>query len=158
MTALSVGFRAPDFELPRKIGEAPYRLSAHLEQGPVVVLFFPLAFSGVCTKEICAVAEDFDSWTDLGAEVVAISVDSAFVNHRFAQETGATFPILSDFNKETAAAYGVLNDDYFGMRGVADRSAFLVSQDGTIRYSWMGDDSDGLPDFDAIKAAVRDLT
>ncbi|NNF26896.1 MAG: redoxin domain-containing protein, partial [Gemmatimonadetes bacterium] len=122
---MSVGASAPDFQLSRKIGEPPFRLSDQRGK-PVVVLFFPLAFSGVCTKEICQVRDEWDLWRELDAVVVAISVDSAFTNHRFAQETKAPFPVLSDFNREACTAYGVRNDDYFGMRGVAQRSAFVV--------------------------------
>ena len=157
MSALAAGSRAPDFELLERVGEPPFRLSDRLADGPWVVLFFPLAFSGVCTDELCQVAEDYVRWTGLDAKVVAISVDSPFVNHRFALETKAPFPVLSDFNKSTAAAYGVLNDDFFGMKGVANRSAFVVDREGVIRYAWSHEDADNLPDFDAIEAALRTL-
>lgn len=153
MKPLGVGAAAPDFVLPRKIGEAPFRLSAHRGR-PVVVLFFPLAFSSVCTEEMCTVAEDYNAWSKLDAVVVGISVDSAFVNHRFAEATGAPFPILSDFNKDTIRAYGVLNDDYFGMRGVANRSVFVVDPEGVIRYVWTDEDSSVLPDFAAVRKSL----
>ena len=154
---LEVGTRAPDFTLTRTIGQDPVRLSAYEGERPVVLLFFPLAFSGVCTDEICRVADGFSEWQTLDAEVIGISVDSAFVNTRFAQETGATFPLLSDFNKEVSTAYGVLNDDFFGMRGVSDRSAFVVDTEGVIRFAWTTADADVLPPFDDIKRAIADL-
>ena len=154
---LAVGTLAPDFALTRTVGQEPVRLSDHTGAGPVVLLFFPLAFSGVCTDEMCLVAEGYGEWEALDATVMGVSVDSPFVNTRFAQETGAAFPILSDFNKEVAAAYGVLNDDFFGMRGVADRSAFVVDTGGVIRFAWSSADADVMPPFDAIKRAVAEL-
>lgn len=155
MNPLSVGDPAPDFELPRKIGEPPFRLSDQRGKS-VVVLFFPLAFSGVCTKELCQVRDEWDQWTDLDAVVVAISVDSAFTNHRFAQETRAPFPVLSDFNRDTCTAYGVRNDDYFGLRGVAHRSAFVVDPGGVIRFVWVEEEDGTLPDFDAMRKALAE--
>ena len=156
MIPLAVGAPAPDFKLPRKIGEPPFRLSDHRGR-PTLVLFFPLAFSGVCTRELCHVAEEWDQWTELGVSVVAISVDSAFTNHRFATETRAPFPVLSDFNREACTAYGVRNDDYFGMRGVADRSAFVVDGAGVVRYVWRDADDSVLPDFQAIREVIAGL-
>lgn len=152
-----IGSEAPDFTLTRRIGEAPVSLSDYRGQKPVVVLFFPLAFSGVCTAELCRVAEDRSVWNELGVQVLGISVDSPFVNARFAEETGADFPVLSDFNRETAGAYGVLNNDFFGMKGVADRSAFVVDKAGQVVYAWTSDDADVLPPFDEIRTAVSGL-
>ncbi len=120
----------------------------------MVVFFFPLAFSGVCTKEMCTVADEWDRWEALDAVVVAISVDSPFTNHRFAQETGAPFPILSDFNRDVSTAYGVRNDDYFGMRGVADRSAFVIDSDGVILHAWKEEEDGTLPDFDLLREVL----
>lgn len=151
---LQPGTPAPDFALPLTPGEAPLRLADYKGEKPVVLLFFPLAFSSVCTTELGEVCKDYDRWSDLDAVVIGISIDSAFVNQRFAEELGAPFPILSDFNKEAADAYGVLNDDYFGMRGVAYRSAFVVDRRGVIAYSWMTEDSSVLPPFDEIERAV----
>jgi peroxiredoxin len=99
---------------------------------------------------------DYSRWTDLGAEVVGISVDSPFVNAKFAEETGAPFPILSDFNREVATAYGVRNDDYFGMKGVATRSVFVIDRDGTVTYVWTAEE-DEPPDLDDVLNAVRAL-
>lgn len=155
--ALNAGDTAPDFELVWKIGSDPIRRSTHQDGQPLVVLFFPLAFSSVCTDEICAVAEDYSSYSELGAKVVGISVDSPFVNARFGDECGADFPILSDFNTEASEAYGVRNPDFFGMQGVSDRSAFVIDADGVVRYAWSSDDPSVMPPFDEIKAALRAL-
>jgi glutaredoxin-dependent peroxiredoxin len=152
---LAVGDRAPDFSLLQKIGQPPVRLSEALASGPVVLVIFPLAFSGVCTTEICSLADDFSSWEGLGATILGVSVDSPFVNNRFAAECKAPFPILSDFNREVVTAYGVRNDDFFGMQGVGDRSVFVINPDGTIRWAWHTPDASVLPDFDAVKAALR---
>jgi len=152
------GATAPDFTLVRKVGQDPVSLSDYRGVKPVVVLFFPLAFSGVCTAELCRVVEDRSVWNKLGAEVLGISVDSPFVNQRFASETGAEFPLLSDFNREVSGAYGVLNDDFFGMKGVANRSAFVVDVDGTVVYAWTSEDSDVMPPFDEIREAVSELS
>jgi peroxiredoxin len=154
---LNTGTRAPDFELTWKIGSPPVRRSTHQEGRPLVLLFFPLAFSSVCTAEICEVSEDWSTWTDLGARMVGISVDSPFVLARFADETGAEFPLLSDFNKTVADSYGILNRDYFGMDGVADRAAFVIDGEGLIRYAWTDPDDSVLPDFDRIRAEVEKL-
>ena len=153
--ALSVGDKAPDFELTWQIGKDKLKRSTHQAGEPIVVLFFPLAFSPVCTNEMCAVAEDVSAYSGLGAKVVGISIDSPFVNAKFAAECGADFPILSDFNKEAATAFGVLNRDFFGMDGVANRSAFVIDGEGTIRYAWTSQDPGVMPDFEAIKAALK---
>lgn len=154
---LTVGDRAPDFSLPPAPGPDLVSLSSFRGRENVVLLFFPLAFSSVCTDEICAMAENLQRWSGLNARVLGLSVDSPFVVQKFARETGAGFPILSDFNKEAMTAYDVVYDDFFGLRGVAKRSAFVVDRDGVIRYAWVTDDADELPDFQEIRAAVDAL-
>jgi len=153
--ALSVGDAAPDFSLPPAPGPDRWTLSEHRGE-PVVVLFFPLAFSGVCTEELCALADDWSRWEGLGATVVGVSVDSPFVTTRFAEETGVPFPLLSDFNREASKAYDVLYPDFFGLEGVSKRSAFVVGDEGRIRYAWVTEDADVLPPFDELREAVRD--
>lgn len=153
--ALPVGTEAPEFELPLKPGEAPLRLEDYRGEKVVVLLFFPLAFSSVCTDEMCSVAEDYGRWKEMGAEVIGISVDSPFANQKFAEECGATFPIVSDFNREAAKAYDVLNEDYYGLQGVAYRSAFVVARDGTIVYAWETEDASVMPAFEEILKAVE---
>lgn len=154
---LSKGEKAPDFALPLEPGEAPLRLSDYRGQKPVVVLFFPLAFSGTCTREMRLVADDYERWRSLDAEVLGISVDSPFVNRKFAEETGAPFPILSDFNREATDAFGVRDDDFHGLEGVSKRSAFVVDPGGEIVYAWCSDDASKLPDFDEIHGAVAEV-
>ena len=154
---LASGTRAPDFTLTYRVGSPPVHLATELERGPVVLLFFPLAFSPTCTEQICAVAESWGAWSDLGCTVLGISVDSPWVNDRFARECGAEFPILSDFNREVATAWGVRNDDFFGMRGVANRAAFVIDRERVIRWAWEAEDAALLPDLDTIREAVQSL-
>ncbi len=154
---LKSGSVAPDFELTWKIGGPPIALREYQRGRPLVLLFFPLAFSSVCTAEICAVAEDWSAWNDLDVRIVGISVDSPFVLARFAEETGAEFPLLSDFNKTVSGSYGVLNRDYFGMDGVADRSVFLIDGAGVIRYAWSDPDDSVLPDLDRVRSEIEKL-
>lgn len=153
--ALSVGDPAPDFVLPLKPGEAPLRLSDYKGEKPVVLLFFPLAFSPHCTDEFSTVAAEYDQWKGLGAEVIGVSVDSPFVTQKFSSEFGAGFPIVSDFNRQATKDFGVLNEDYFGLEGVAYRSAFIVDRDGTVAYSWVSENDSKLPPFDEIREALR---
>jgi peroxiredoxin len=152
---LSRGDSAPGFALPAAPGEV-VDVGARIGERPIVILFFPLAFSSVCTEEMCAVRDDWSAWTELEADVFGISVDSPFVTRRFREELGLPFPLLSDFNHDVGAAYGVLYEDYFGLRGVARRAAFVVGTGGRIAYAWVSERDDVLPDFGEVKAAVRD--
>lgn len=152
-----IGTLAPDLTLLVRIGQPPVSLSSFRGKQPVVVAFFPLAFSGVCTKELCQFQEDLADWQSLNAEILGVSIDSPFVNSRFAQELGLSFPLLSDFNREAVTAWGVRNDDFFGMKGVSNRSVFVVDTEGRIAYSWVSEDAGVLPDFAAIRAVVEKL-
>ena len=121
----------------------------------MVLLFFPFAFTGVCTEETCSVRDDLSSYEELEAQVLGISVDSPFSQEAMALKEGLNFPLLSDFNKNVSKEYGVLYEDFIGFEGVSKRSAFVVSKDGTVAYSWSSDDPKQLPDFGAIKSALR---
>ncbi|MCC5835547.1 MAG: redoxin domain-containing protein [Opitutales bacterium] len=156
--ALKTGIKAPDFSLKSKTanGLEDIRLSDELSKGKkVVLLFFPLAFTGVCQEELCTVSGGLDAYDALNAKVLGISVDSPFAQEGFAKSAGISIPLLSDFNKEVATAYDVLFEDLLGMKGVAKRSAFVVNSDGTIAYSWSSDNPKDLPSFDAIKDALK---
>jgi glutaredoxin-dependent peroxiredoxin len=150
--ALKVGEVAPDavlFKAPRQ----PIHLSDFKGQ-PVVLLFFPLAFSSTCTKEMCTIADDYSAWQDIGAQVFGVSVDSPYVNVKFAEECKANFPILSDFNKEATVKYGVYREDLNGLRGVSERAAFVIDGKGVIRYVWVGEHPGVFPPLEEIKDAV----
>lgn len=155
--ALATGTQAPDFTLKTKTADGleDVQLSKNFGEKQTVLLFFPLAFTSVCQKELCTVSENLNAYSDLDAAVYAISVDSPFAQEAFAQANDIGVPLLSDFNKEVAGAYDVLYEDLLGLRGVAKRSAFVVSKDGVITHSWSSDDPHDLPDFDAIQAALK---
>ena len=153
---VGVGAEAPDFSLLRALGEDAVTLSEHRGE-PVVLMFVPLAFSGTCTEELCHVAENWSVWGGMGAKVYGISIDSPFANQKWGTEMEVPFPILSDFNKAAATAYGVLQEDFFGLRGVAKRSVFVVDGAGRVSYAWVSDDPSVLPRFDEVVEAVRAL-
>ena len=155
--ALAKGTQAPEFSLKTKSGEdlVDVSLSDNRGKKQTVLLFFPLAFTGVCTDEMCSVTGNIDDYNDLEAEVYGISVDSPFAQEGWAQSNHISVTLLSDFNKEVAAAYDVIYEDLIGLKGVAKRSAFVIDKDGAITYSWVTEDPTVLPSFDEIKAALR---
>lgn len=154
MPHVSVGSPAPDFSLAPAPGPGRVTLSEHRGH-PVVLLFFPLAFSSTCTEELCHVAEDWSRWEGLGARVLGISTDSPYVNRRFGEELKLPFPLLSDFNKDASSAFGVLYPEFYGMKGVSKRAAFVVDGGGTVAYAWVAEDADLLPPYQEIMEAVR---
>jgi peroxiredoxin len=156
--ALSIGNQAPDFTLKQKTAEglADVTLSANFGKRKSVILFFPLAFTSVCTEEMCSVTQGLAEYADLNAAVYAISVDSPFAQEAWAKANGITVPVLSDFNKTVAKAYDVLYPDLLGFEGVSKRAAFVVDEAGLIVHSQSNDDPKVMPDFAAIKAALKD--
>ncbi len=153
---LQNGVDAPDFTLKTKTpdGLEDVCLSEHKGQQNVVLLFFPFAFTGVCTEEACSVRDDLSAYDDLDAKVYGISVDSPFAQEAMSLKESLNFPLLSDFNKTVSSEYGVLYDNFIGFEGVSKRSAFVISKDGKIAYSWSSDDPKQLPDFSLIKQAL----
>ena len=153
---LEIGSKAPDFSLKSKTadGLVDIKLSDHLGQNSVVLLFFPFAFTGVCTEEACSVRDDLSSYESINAKVFGISVDSPFAQEVMSKQEKLNFPLLSDFNKSVSSDYGVLYEEFIGYNGVSKRSAFVVSAEGTISYAWSSDDPKQLPNFDSIKAAI----
>jgi glutaredoxin-dependent peroxiredoxin len=151
--SVRTGDKAPAFALPAKPGEV-VNVGEHLGRDKVVLLFFPLAFSSVCTKEMCHLRDDWSKWEKLGARVFGISVDSPFVTQKFREQERIPFPILSDFNKDVARQYGVLYEDLMGLRGVAKRSAFVIGEDGAVMYDWVSEDAGKEPPYEEIRAAL----
>lgn len=124
----------------------------------LVILFFPQAFTGVCTTELCSVRDNLNVYTSLNAEVVGISVDSIFTLAKFKEEQGYNFPLLSDFNKEISKAYGAFYDEFvFDMKGVSRRAAFVVDGKGTIQYAEVLESAGDLPNFEAIQATLSEI-
>lgn len=120
-----------------------------------VLLFIPLAFSSVCTDELCSVRDNMKLYESLNAKVYGISIDSFFSLKAFKQSQNLNFTLLSDFNKEQSTNFGVLNNDHFGMIGVAKRSAFVLDDDMKLVHSEILEDAGNLPDFDKIKEALK---
>lgn len=125
----------------------------------VVILFFPLAFTGTCTAELCNIRDNIGIYNNTNAQVYGISVDSLFSLGKFKAEQNLNFPLLSDFNKEAAKAFGVLYDTFpaFEMQGVSKRAAFVVDKEGTIQYAEVCATPGDLPDFGAIQKTLAEL-
>ena len=150
---LATGTPAPAFTLPNGPG-TEVALADLLSKGPVVVFFYPHAYSSVCTEEFCGVRDDWSAWSELNASVVGISVNTPFVVAQWKPDLGLPFELLSDFNKDISAAYDAMYDEFFGLKGVSKRSAYVIGTDGTITYAWQSEDAGVQPDMDAIKAAL----
>ena len=124
----------------------------------VVILFFPLAFTGVCTAELCNIRDNYNVYTSLTAEVIGISVDSLFVLEKFKNSENYNFDLLSDFNKTASKDYDTLYETFaFGMQGVSKRSAFVVDKNGILQYAEVLEDAGKQPNFDAIKACLEKI-
>ena len=156
-TTVQVGDRAPGFALPSGPGEE-LDVGALIGSEPVVLLFFPLAFSRVCTAEMEGFAARHAQLAGRGARVMAISVDSPFVVSKFRDEEELPFPVLSDFNREVSARYGVLYESFHGLQGVAKRAVFVIDGEGEVVYRWVADDAGREPEYGAVEAAVSGVT
>lgn len=154
--SIQKGQQAPEFSLfnseKNKVSLSDYKGKN------LVILFFPQAFTGVCTTELCSIRDNMNVYTSLNAEVVGISVDSIFTLAKFKAEQSYNFPLLSDFNKTTSQAYGAFYDEFvFDMKGVSRRAAFVVDKDGTVQYAQVLESAGDLPDFEAVKATLEGL-
>ena len=152
-----VGDPAPDFTVPMAGGDAyddvePFTLSEAVPDGPVVLAFFPAAFTGGCTEELCTFRDELASFESLDAQVYGISVDLPPALNVFSMEQELTFPLLSDFDKHVVEAYDVELEGLYGLSGVAQRSVFVVDTDGVVRYRWVRED--GNPDFEWLVEQV----
>lgn len=152
----AIGEKVSDFELMSHHGEA-VKLSEQLKNGPVVLAFFPMAFTGVCTAEMCEFRDTLKEFESLKATVFGISVDSRFSLKAFAEQQNLNFNLLSDFNKEVAGSLGILYEDFLGMKGVAKRSVFVVNTDSTVAYKWTTDNAGDRPDLGEVREALGKL-
>lgn len=154
--ALKAGDKAPNFTL---FNTEKKEVSLEDYKGKnVVVLFFPLAFTGVCTTELCTMRDDIGTYQGLDAEILAISVDSLFSLDKFKKEQNLNFELLSDFNKDVSRAYDSLYSDFvLGMKGVSRRSAFVIDKEGIVRYAEVLDSAGDLPNFEAVKSTLQGL-
>ncbi|MBT8218677.1 MAG: redoxin domain-containing protein [Bacteroidia bacterium] len=151
--AIKVGDKAPLFTL---YDSDKNEVSLEDFRGQnVVLLFFPLAFTGVCTTELCSMRDDIANYNDLNAQILAVSVDTIFSLDKFKAEQNLNFPLLSDFNKDVCRAYDAFYEEFvLGMRGVAKRSAFVIDKEGLVKYAEVLESAGDLPDFDAVKKAL----
>lgn len=153
---IPVGSKAPDFTLKSKTasGLIDVKLSALCAQGPVVLLFFPLVYTGVCTQEFCDVSAGLSVYEGLGAKVVGISVDSPFAQEAWAKAHQIKTTLVSDLNKTVTQAYGVLFPMLAGIGDTSARAAFVIGRDGVVKYAEQTATPHDLPNFAAVKAAL----
>ena len=161
---LTVGTKAPDFSLSIKTADGPkqIRLRDNFGEKNTLLLFFPMAFTGTCTPEMCEVSAGLNAYTDLNATVYGISGDNPFAQEAWAHKEKITVPLLSDYEHKVAKDYGVMYDSFLpqmslGMGGVPKRSAFIIDKNGVIQYAESNDDARELPNFDGIKAKLAEL-
>jgi peroxiredoxin len=154
--SLKTGDKAPDFTLRSSEKE---QISLKQYRGKnTIVLFFPMAFTGVCTKELCAMRDSIADYEKLDTQILAISVDSVFSLGKWKEEQKFNFPLLSDFNKTASKKYDSLYKDFvFEMKGVSKRSAFVVDREGIIRYAEVLENAGEIPNFDAVKQILQSL-
>lgn len=155
--SIQTGQQAPAFSL---FDTDKNKVSLADQKGSnVVVLFFPLAFTGVCTAELCNVRDNIAIYNNTNAKVFGISVDSLFTLDKFKTEQNLNFPLLSDFNKEAAKAFGVLYETFpvFDMQGVSKRAAYVIDKEGVVRYAEVCPTPGDLPNFAAIQQTLAGL-
>ena len=154
--SVDVGSKAPDFTLMDQ-DRQPVTLSSVVQSGPVVLAFFPAAFSSTCQSELCTLR---DSIAMLGAEqaqVLGISTDTFFALKEFADQQQLNFPLLSDYNKEAIRRYDVVNPDMIGLKDIAKRAVFVVDQQGVVRHREVLEDARNEPNYETLRAALASL-
>ena len=154
--AIPVGSKAPDFTLKSKqaSGMVDVKLSNNFGKKNTVLLFFPLAFTGVCTSEMCDITAGLGTYSGLNADVIAVSVDSPFAQEAWAQKEKIKITLASDLNKEVTKKYGVLFPMLAGVGDTSARAAFVIDKNGVVQYSEQTPTPKDLPNFEAVKAAL----
>jgi peroxiredoxin len=157
--AIPVGSKAPEFSLKSRKGGtvSDVKLADNLGRKNTVILFFPLAFTGVCTTEMCDVTAGLKNYEQLNADVIGISVDSPFAQEAWAAKEKIEIKLASDLNKKTAKDYGVLLDDLGGFGSTAARAAFVIDKNGVVQYSEQTPTPKDLPNFNAIRETLGKL-
>jgi len=161
---LAVGTKAPDFTLSTKTADGPkqIKLSDNFGKKNTLLLFFPMAFTGTCTTEMCSVGDGLREYDQMNCQVYGISGDNPFAQEAWAQKEKIGVTLLSDYEHKVAKDYGVVYDSFLpqlnlGMAGVPKRSAFIVDKNGVIQYAESNDDAKQLPNFDKIKAKLMEV-
>jgi glutaredoxin-dependent peroxiredoxin len=153
---IDVGAKAPDFTLMNQDRE-PVTLSEQLKQGPVVLAFFPAAFSSVCTKEMCTFRDAASELNTVNAKVLGVSVDTFFAQKAWADAQHLNFPLLSDFNKTVIRQYDVVNPDMIGLKDIAKRAVFVIDRNGVVRHREVLDDARNEPDYGKVTQTLASL-
>lgn len=148
--------KAPNFSLQNTTGKK-IDLSSYKGEKNVVLLFFPLAFTNTCTKELCHTRDNLKMYNSLDAEVLGISIDTFFTLREFKASQNINFQLLSDFNKEASNAYDVLYEDFYGMKGVSKRSVFIINKDGVIVHTEILENADELPNFNRVEEILMNI-
>jgi glutaredoxin-dependent peroxiredoxin len=161
---LVIGSKAPDFTLPTKAadGPQPVTLSENFGKGNTLLLFFPMAFTGTCTTEMCGVSSDLAAYGEMSAIVWGISGDNPFAQEAWARKEGIIVPLLSDYEHTVARAYDVVYDSFLpqiglGMAGVPKRAVYIIDRNGTVQYFDCNEDARAVPDFRKVKAKLKEL-
>jgi peroxiredoxin len=157
MMAVKVGEKAPDFTLSDT--EKKQRSLSEFLGKKTVLAFFPGAFTGVCTKEMCTFRDSMSNFNTLNAQVVGISVDGPFANKAFASQNNLQFPLLSDYNREVVRRYAISLENFAGIQDytAAKRSIFVLDKTGIVRYSWVSDNPGVEPNYDEISKALNSI-
>ena len=156
--SITIGSQAPDFSLYDS-DKNKVSLSDFKGDKNVLLLFFPMAFTGTCTDELCAVRDDIATYSNANAQVLGISVDSVFTLAKYKEEQSYNFPLLSDFNKEVSTAYETIYESFtpMNMKGVGKRSAFIIDKNGIVQYEEVLESAGDLPNFTAINNKLESL-
>jgi peroxiredoxin len=157
---IQIGSKAPDFTLKSKkaSGLVDVKLSNNFGKKNTVLLFFPFAFTGVCTQEMCDISAGMNAYAGINADVIGISVDSPFAQDAWAQKEKITVTLCSDLNKKTSEAYGTLLADLNGLGSTSARAAFVIDKQGVVQYSEQTPTPKDLPNFNAIKETLTKLS
>lgn len=154
--SVDVGSNASDFTLPNQ-DRHPVTLSEQWKKGPVVLAFFPGAFSGTCTTEMCTFRDSSGELNKVGATVIGVSTDTFFALKAWADAQKFTFPLLSDYNREVLGRYGVVNPDMIGLKNIAKRAVFVIDRNGIVRHREVLDDARNEPDYTKVKQVLAAL-
>jgi len=154
--SVDVGAKAPDFTLPNQDRES-VTLADQLKNGPVVLAFFPAAFSSVCQNEMCTFRDSMAELNKSKAKVIGISTDTFFAQKAWADQQKLNFPLLSDYNKDVIRKYGVVNPDMIGLKDISKRAVFVIDRNGIVRHREVLDDARNEPDYAKVKQALASL-
>lgn len=155
--AVEIGKKAPDFKLYDT--DRKERSLSDFAGKKVVLAFYPGAFTGVCTKEMCNFRDSMSKFNNVNAQVIGISVDPPFSNKAFADQNSLSFPILSDFNREVVKTYDAYHENFIGLNGytAAKRAVFVINKEGVVSYKWVSDNPGVEPNYDEVYKAVESL-